>query len=658
MLTPKRVYIYAVSAISLQSVAWAMISLLRNIIITVGDPNTTAIAFQIAVILIGFPVFLVHWLWAQRMAAKDLDERGSIVRRLYLYGNEAAFLIPVITSVFYLLETLFSLPTGIERYTSFAVLSPGSAILYYLIAIIILAILMYYHFLILKEDAILIPETGKSATVRRSFVYFFSAMGLGMTATALVSLIRWLLFQIGGGEAIGLGSSVALTHEVARLIVGLVVWVFFWRWAQRLFFAHGPEEQESVLRKFYLYAVIFIAVFSVVTSAAFILSGGFKELMGIVGDSGGDIRIPISIMIVSGVVWAYHAFVLREDERAYGSTGRQVGIRRLYDYLVGGIGLVAFIVGLSGDLSVVIRSFEVGAIGVGLKEELAWYTAIWLIGFVVWILPWRSAQARANSEGSIGIEERISTSRRIYLYFFLFIATMTMLSTVVNILFSILSMLLGEPGPNLSEVAHIIAFSLIAAGVWSYHGYWLRADSRKAEADEAEKLESFKIMLIDVGPTSRLEQFASRIRERIPGVEIGLGSLEAEIDESPDSMQTSMISEIQGADLVVGPWQIAVDEGLNKSVTSELARAVVKSPALKLITPNWYEGWDWVGVEHWSDDALEDQVGRAIQQIVRGEDVRMVKPLGAGAIIGIVIGIIFLLLLLAIPITALLIGGL
>jgi hypothetical protein len=131
-----------------------------------------------------------------------------------------------------------------------------------------------------------------------------------------------------------------------------------------------------------------------------------------------------------------------------------------------------------------------------------------------------------------------------------------------------------------------------------------------------------------------------------------------EENESVDTLRQTLISEIHQANLIVGPWQLAVDGGLNKAVTPEVSDAVVGSLARKLITPNWYDGWDWVGVEHWSDDALVDQTARAIKQIVQGDDVRLVKPLGAGAIIGIIIGILFLLTILSISIPILLFQGL
>jgi len=40
---------------------------------------------------------------------------------------------------------------------------------------------------------------------------------------------------------------------------------------------------------------------------------------------------------------------------------------------------------------------------------------------------------------------------------------------------------------------------------------------------------------------------------------------------------------------------------------------------------------------------------RAVKQIAAGEEVRPARPLGVGAIIGIIVGVLFLLILLAGP---------
>lgn len=62
MSTPRRLYVYAVSAITLQAVTQALIALLRHLLVTGLDPVDSMIAFQIAVIVVGLGMFLPHWL--------------------------------------------------------------------------------------------------------------------------------------------------------------------------------------------------------------------------------------------------------------------------------------------------------------------------------------------------------------------------------------------------------------------------------------------------------------------------------------------------------------------------------------------------------------------------------------------------------------------
>ena len=49
----RRWYIYGICAIALQALTWAVISLLRNLILSPLQPEPEALAFQIAVIVVG-----------------------------------------------------------------------------------------------------------------------------------------------------------------------------------------------------------------------------------------------------------------------------------------------------------------------------------------------------------------------------------------------------------------------------------------------------------------------------------------------------------------------------------------------------------------------------------------------------------------------------
>src|SRR3989304_568464 len=148
MITVRRCYVFLVCAVSLNAVAWAVIALLRNLFAVSGQAPVTSIALQVAIIVVGLPVYLVHWLWAQRLAARDSDERESGLRRLYLYGTLAGFLGPFVANAFtlirWVLVTVLGGPPPGGLYPS-ASFSPTQGVLRNLFALVILGLLWVFH---------------------------------------------------------------------------------------------------------------------------------------------------------------------------------------------------------------------------------------------------------------------------------------------------------------------------------------------------------------------------------------------------------------------------------------------------------------------------------------------------------------------------------
>jgi len=654
MVTVRRWYIFLVCAISLQSTAWAVIALLRNLLVPGAQAPVTAIAFQIAVVVIGLPIFLVHWLWAQRLVGREAEERGSALRRFYLYGTLAGFVGPFAANAFGLCATLLALVFDVQGFAdrfAFAEFTPVEAVLRNLVALSVLALLWFYHWRIVTADAKVAPETDNSATLRRLYVLGFSAVGLTMTAMGIIRLVRWIMFQFGDGSNIRGADTLLLTDEIARFIVGVPLWLIFWRWAQQLFTGPGEEERESALRKFYLYFTVFIAALTAVTNATFILAGIFRRWLSLPPQ--GDIRGPLPVVIGMLVVWVYHAYVLRADESVVREAPRQAGIRRLYLYLVGGVGLAAFLMGLGGDISVLIRSLaQTAAIGDSLKEQLAWFTAALMAGLPVWLWPWRQAQGKAAAAGPDGAGERRSIVRKIHLYFYLFVATMTALSSLVYIVYRLLSLALGEGSSAslVSDLGQAIAYSLIAVGVWLYHGAALRGDSRLNRLEQTRRRAEIRVGVVDTGDGRFGRAMLDGLRRELPGLALESFSLTPSPAEAVESRGEALAARLAQMELIVGPWTIAVAGGASGAVTAQVAGAVVTSPARKLLIPVRTDNWEWAGVDRWSAEAIVQQTVRAVKQIVHGEEVKPVRPLSAGAIIGIVVGVLILLILLAIPV--------
>jgi len=635
MSSARRLYTYLVSAISLQAVTWAIIALLRNLIIFGIDRE--AVAFQVAVIIIGLPVFLVHWITGQRSVESKSQEQGSTLRRLYLYGNLAAFLGPFAANLFDLIRRFFGELNELQSY-QYDELSTGNAILYHLLAMLIVGILWFYHFQVTREDTNAVPDEGGAAIVRRFYVYGFATAGLYMTSLAVIHLIRWVMLQFG--STIQSDSlNVILINEIDRIFIGIPLWIIFWRWAQSLYEGPKAEERNSALRKFYLYGVIFVSAMNVVIHCSLIIYKGITKLLDVYEPSTQGLSGPVPILIGTGILWWYHAFVIREDAKT-DETTRQAGVRRLYAYLIAAIGLSALLIGLGGIFYVLINLFGSGFGSV--RDELAWAIAAIITGLPTWLIPWRQMQILADDSGPSGVDARNSSARRIYLYFFLFIATMTALSSAVFIVYRIIDAFLGGDSPTIIELAEALSYIIIAVGVWLYHGSILRSDRRLAQDTKLQKLQELKVAAVDEKDGQFGHALVAAIQKEIPELEISPIWLSAE----KGSKEKDVIKTLQGSGLIVGSWEIAVPNGLGGKVTPIIAQTIATSSAHKLLTPTRREGWDWAGIESNSIETLATQTAAALQQILEGEPVKIRRTPGVGTIIVIVIAVLIILAVL------------
>ena len=249
-----------------------------------------------------------------------------------------------------------------------------------------------------------------------------------------------------------------------------------------------------------------------------------------------------------------------------------------------------------------------------------------------------------------GVEERRALVRRLYLYFYLFLATMTVLSSTVYIVYQLLSLLLGERshGNPMRDIGQAIAFTLIGVGVWLYHGSVLRSDGQANRRERADRFGEWKTTVVEIGEGSFGNAVIEAISRVLPGVTPKLIRLPLPI-EAADETSLSATKQLSVANIIVGPWTIAVTGGSGGIVSAEVANAIYNSPARKLLVPTQTEGWDWAGVDNRNFEALVQQTVHAFRQIVEGEEVKAAKPLGFGASVGIFLGILLLLILIAIP---------
>jgi hypothetical protein len=635
----RRAYTYGVCVIALQALTWALISLLRNLLLTPLRPQPEALAFQIAVIGVGGALYLGHWLWARRLARRHEEERRAALRGLYLYGMMAGFLGPMLPNLYDLLRTLL----GISRLrvgSRPVYFSLGQWSVYHLIPVVVLGLFWLYHWLESR------PQSEEDAeawgAVRRLYVFGFAAAGLTITIVAVIDLVRWLL-TLPGTSWGRVTLRLTLATIGAQLLIGLPLWTVFWAWAQRLFRAGAEPERDSALRKVYLYLAVLIGSLGSISAATVLLAGLIRRLVRwtpppSVGQ--GDYRQGLAAIVGLGLLWAYHAVVIRRDAAQEEVTAKKAAVRQIYRYLVAGAGLLALAYGLGGEITVLVNTLAAGRFGNSERLGFAWSTAAIIAGLLVYAVQWRRVQLEARGTGPDAAYALRSIPRRIYLYLFLFVATLVDLGALVFIVSRVLSALLGGDRLRIAEIAQAIGYAAIGAAVWVGHLVALRTDRRLLAARNEAR--PSRLVVLDAAGSVLGPALVRALAEGVPGLQVALAQADDSASAAPDE-------QLAAADLILVPWPLLQAGG---GTPEALVRAVVDSPARKLLLPIRREGWEWVGVDQPGDHGWVKEAVHAVEQAVEGRPVKPHRPLGAAAIAWIVVGGLILLSILGSAIVA------
>ncbi|RME75378.1 MAG: hypothetical protein D6784_08030 [Chloroflexi bacterium] len=646
----RRIYVYLVSAISLVGVTWAVIGLARLIIREgIGSGQVIGLAGWLAVIIVGLPIFLFHWLMANRLAA-DPAERGAIARKIFLYGVMALGAAPVAANVYRLVDNLFLALLDGRPSTGYPYnLTTGE----HLVAIIVWVVVWLYLWRQTRIDRQILaampaqtaaPEEPESwldiieqdaGGVRRVYLLVFALAGLVMVTWGGLGLLQVLMDQWADPQF----WRTPVAHHTAQLVVGAVLWAGHWLLLQRAFFSGRGEEERSVLRKLYLYLAVFVYSVMALSGGATLLKRLLELAMGAPPSPEpllSQLSIPVPMMLVGGVFWAYHWRVIQKDAALAPDIPRQAGVRRIYSYLVAAIGLAVLLTGVTGLLNILIDILTASRLGLATyREETALFAAMVIVGGPVWLIPWRAAQRIALQSGPEAEGERRSIVRKIYLYLYVFIAAVGVFGSAGWFVFRILTLILGAdlPGDFLSQVLRALVIALLSVGVWGYHWWAIREDGRLEQADQARRLKEVRVAVLDGGDGHVGQALVRHVRQTLPGLEpvmVALTETAAQAMSAP-LFDDTQADALKGARYILGSWQALTEE--------PVARLVEDSAAVRLVIPTAQPNWVWAGVKAQPVEYYARQAARNLKQAIEGDSITPTGEFNVASIAAIVIGI-------------------
>lgn len=594
MKSIRRLYFYLVAFISIEVVVWGLVSLLRSMVNDTISGGADALAQALALILVGLPIFLVHWLWAQRVSARDEEEKSANVRAVFLYGILLATLIPVAQNLLSFIDRALVQSTGLGVERAFRPFSEQT-IADNLIAIGMNLIVAAYFWNVLRSDWQTLTDKEEFSDVRRLYRYIWMLYGLLMTVFGAQQVLRFLLYI--PGDVLGDMGREVVVNGIALLVIGTPVWVYSWHLIQDSL--ADPAEMGSVLRLGILYLLalggvitVITAVFIVVNTILNVLFGedlSFSQFMGEVGG-------PISIGTPLGLVWAYYGYWLQHHIAAVGDRVRQAAMRRLYNYILSLIGLVVAFVGVATLFNFIIDVITDFGISFNdaLRENLTAAISSLVVGLPLWLLMWRPVQAEAVAQGEMGDHARRSVLRKTYLYIVLFASVIGGMATAVALVYQLLRVVLtGDGGSSfVNTVLNLAQLLFLFIVVLLYHLNVLRADGASTADALAEKQNAYSVLVIDSG-SGFVDMVKAALAKVGSRVQVAVTTPEAR----PDGNFNAIL--LNGDLAVNAPEWIRSFNG---------SRIVVQNEAKDIV---------------WTDDAV--QAAQSVQKLAEGQEIQKQK---------------------------------
>ena len=457
--------------------------LLETDVLVTGDES--ALARDLTFTLVGGPLFVAVALWSRRRLAEDADEARSFGWAAYVTLASLTSLVVAMTG----LDRVLTWVTGLEEYDGRA-----------LARLLVWGGLWAAHWWI---DTRTTPR--EHARVHH---LGGSLLGLVTAATGLGGLLSGALrvmLGLDGGTVIATGGS-PMREGLVTLAVGAPVWVVYWvRTAAR-------DERTPLWLAYVLLVGVAGGLVTAIVAASTLL---YQVLVWLVGDPGSataaehfdDAPTAAAATVVGVLAWWYHRTVLRA-----GAGEARTEVRRVYEYLMAGTGLLAASAGLVMVVAAMVGAAAGSAfIGGDAVNTLLAAVTLLAVGGPVWWLYWRRIQAASRDAPG---DEITSPTRRVYLAILFGLGGLAaVVALIVGVYLLLDDVVQGTvAAETLRRMRFPVGVLVTTAAVAAYHGAVHRSDRERMPAAVAAQGPRFVLL---VGPSDR--EIARAVARRTHG---------------------------------------------------------------------------------------------------------------------------------------------
>lgn len=400
------------------------------------------LALESAFTAVGVPLLAVIFLWTRSSIAKDREELQTLIWDIYLTLISIISLIVVIDAQLNLYRGLFT--SDLVRGKDISQLLIWGAI-------------WLFHFRLHNKVGRGEHSLGEHL--------IGSLIGLALSFIGLLNVLGSILSQLAGlGEkSLLVGTEKPIINGLITLAVGAPVWFIYWvRTAEK-------GVKENLWYAYVLLIGVGGGLLSAVISASLVLNNVLVWFFGETESSAKTFFQGTPQLIgtsISGLIilW-YHRQILQSSQEL-----QRTDIRRIYEYGVAGIGLLAASGGVTMILVSIIESIFKNTEFIGESSINTLLAAITLIvvGAPVWWFQWNSIQKKVNSDL---IEDQSSVVRRIYLLLLFGVVGVTAVIVLLTIAYLVFyDLFQTEISSNtINKIRFPIAIFLTAGFVSIYH---------------------------------------------------------------------------------------------------------------------------------------------------------------------------------------------